>query len=61
MAQARKRAGLTQAQVARRMGTTASAVCRMESESPGNLTLETLDRYAGAVGAEFSLSIRPVH
>jgi ribosome-binding protein aMBF1 (putative translation factor) len=60
MAHARRRAGLSQAQVARRMGTTASAVSRMESDSPGNLTLDTVERYAHAVGAELSLSIRPV-
>lgn len=59
MAQARRSAGLTQSQVARRMGTTSSAVSRMESENPGNLTLNTLERYATAVGAELSLSIRP--
>lgn len=57
MAALRKKAGLTQAQVARRMGTTASAVSRMESVDPGNLTLESLDRYARAVGAELRLSL----
>ena len=46
---ARKRAGLTQAEVARRMRTTQSAVARMES---GRRTpsLESLRRYATATG-----------
>ena len=59
MAALRKKAGLTQAQVARRMGTTASAVSRMESADSGNLTLDSLERYARAVGAEMRLSLIP--
>jgi ribosome-binding protein aMBF1 (putative translation factor) len=52
-AQMRKQAGLTQGEVARRMGTTASAVARMESYAPGKTfspKLETLQRYAQALG-----------
>jgi DNA-binding XRE family transcriptional regulator len=46
---ARTRAGLTQAQVAGRMGTTQSVVARLES---GRLpSLRTLLRYARATGA----------
>lgn len=46
---ARARAGLTQAQVASRMGTTQSAVARLEG---GKLpSIRTLVRYAKATGA----------
>lgn len=46
---ARTRAGLTQAELAKRMGTTQSAVARMESgrQLP---SLKTLHRYAAATG-----------
>jgi len=57
MFHARRRAGLTQSQVARRMGTTTSAISRMESDNPGNLTLGTLERYAAAVGADLRYSL----
>jgi len=60
LAAARRRAGLTQAAVARLIGTTASAVSRMESDHPGNLTIATIDRYARAVNAELLLAVRPV-
>jgi ribosome-binding protein aMBF1 (putative translation factor) len=46
---ARARAGLTQAQVASRMGTTQSVIARLES---GRLpSIRTLERYAKATGA----------
>lgn len=60
LAAARRRAGMTQAAVARLIGTTASAVSRMESDHPGNLTIATIDRYASAVNAELLLAVRPV-
>ena len=49
---ARIEAGLTQLQVANRMGTTQSAVARMESNlAVGKLpSLVTLEKYAAAVG-----------
>ena len=47
---ARTRAGLSQAEVAARMGTSQSAVARLESgRSPPSL--RTLDRYASATGS----------
>jgi transcriptional regulator with XRE-family HTH domain len=56
---ARARAGLTQAEVARRVGTTQSAIARLESgagkHSP---SVATLQRYARALG--FRLEIRLV-
>jgi len=57
--QARAAAGLTQAEVAARIGTTQSAVARLESEigrhSP---SIATLQRYASALG--YRLQVRLV-
>ena len=52
---ARRRHGLTQAQLAARVGTTASAIARLEGEhrSP---TVDTLERLLGAMGEELELS-----
>jgi transcriptional regulator with XRE-family HTH domain len=46
---ARAAAGLTQAQVADRIGTTQSAIARLESGA-GKPSIATLQRYAGALG-----------
>jgi len=55
---ARARAGLTQAEVAARMGTTQSAVARMEGgKRPPSL--RTLERYAAAVGAKAVVRLEP--
>lgn len=56
---ARMRAGLTQEEVAQRMGTTKSAVCRLESVSSKNSpSIQTLLRYAQAVGSELKINIK---
>ena len=55
---ARNRAGLTQAQVARRMGTTQSTIARLESGKRPP-TLGSLKRYAQAVGCEIQLRLLP--
>ena len=57
--EARARAGLSQAEVARRMGTTQSAVARMESgyQIP---SLRTLARYAEATGTRPILRLEPI-
>ncbi|WP_300523781.1 helix-turn-helix transcriptional regulator [Aminiphilus sp.] len=47
---ARKRAGLTQEQVAAAMGTTKSAVSRLEASNGHAPSLRTLRSYARAVG-----------
>ena len=52
MLKARSRAGLTQDAVAERMGTTKSAVSRLESAGKHAPSLATLKRYAQAVGCE---------
>ena len=55
---ARKAAGLTQAQIARRIGTTQSAVARLESGTAKHLpSLTTLHRYADAVGCRVEIRL----
>ena len=56
---ARTRAGLTQDAVAERMGTTKSAVSRLESAGKHVPTLPTLKRYALAVGCELEVKLVP--
>lgn len=59
---ARKAAGLTQDEIASRMGTTKSAISRLES-SLGNgrisPSLATLRRYAAALGCRLELKLLP--
>lgn len=55
---ARTKAGLTQVEVALRMGTTQSVVARIESgKNPPNL--KTLEKYAHAVGRRVKLKLVP--
>lgn len=55
---ARKQAGLTQAEIARRIGTTQSAVARLESGSTRHLpSLTTLHKYADAVGCRVEIKL----
>jgi transcriptional regulator with XRE-family HTH domain len=54
---ARQRAGLTQAQVANRMGTTQSVVARLES-SQSNPRVDTLRRALTATGHDLDLVVR---
>lgn len=56
---ARTKAGLTQDAVAERMGTTKSAVSRLESAGKHSPSLGTLQRYAQAVGCELQLKLVP--
>ena len=55
--EARKAAGLTQTELAERMGTTQSTVARLESPR-SNPRVGTLDRAIMAAGRETELSIR---
>jgi transcriptional regulator with XRE-family HTH domain len=59
---ARHRAGLTQAQVAARMGTKTPAVARLEAGG-GNLrhspSIATLRKYAEAVGCQLQIRMQP--
>ena len=54
---ARTKAGLTQAQVARRMRTSQSAVARMESAS-GLPSMSSLVKYARAVGRKIDFRLK---
>jgi HTH-type transcriptional regulator/antitoxin HipB len=55
---ARERAGLTQAEVARRLNTHKSSISRMENQAE-DIRLSTLQRYAQAVGCFLDLELRP--
>lgn len=59
MLEARSRAGLTQDAVADRMGTTKSAVSRLEAAGKHAPSLATLKRYASAVGCELQVRLVP--
>lgn len=59
MLKARSRAGLTQEAVAERMGTTKSAVSRLEAAGKHAPSLATLKRYANAVGCELQVKLVP--
>ncbi len=52
----RTEAGLTQAELAQRMGTTQSAIARIEGGG-SRPTLETLERLAAAVGKKFVVGV----
>ena len=54
---ARARAGLTQDAVAERMGTTKSAISRLESAGKHAPSLATLKRYAHAVGCDLQVKL----
>ncbi len=60
MLKARTRAGLTQDAVAEKMGTTKSAISRLESAGKHAPSLETLKRYAEAVGCELQVKLVPL-
>lgn len=59
VAKARMRAGLSQAELARRMKTTQSAIARLES-GRGRPSTRTLDRFAKATGHRLKISFEPV-
>ena len=56
---ARSRAGMTQDAVAERMGTTKSAISRLESAGRHAASLATLQRYAAAVGCDLQVKLVP--
>jgi transcriptional regulator with XRE-family HTH domain len=57
--EARKRAGLTQAELAERLGISQPTVARLESPR-SNPTLSTLSRAVAATGNELELNLREV-
>jgi len=56
---ARAKAGLTQEQVAESMGTTKSAVSRLEAVGKHSPSVSTLSKYATAVGCEVEIRLVP--
>jgi DNA-binding XRE family transcriptional regulator len=59
MLSARAKSGLTQEAVAARMGTTKSAVSRLESAGKHAPSITTLKRYAQAVGCDLQVKLVP--
>lgn len=59
MAEARHRAGVTQAEIARRMETTQSVVARLESGT-ASPSIDTLHRYAKAVDSTLKIEFVPL-
>ena len=53
----RQAAGLSQTEVAARMGTSQSAVARLES-GDADLRMSTLERYAAAIGSQLGWQLR---
>ena len=56
---ARQKAGLTQEEVALRMGTTRSAISRLEGSRKHLPALTTLRRYAAVLGCDVEISLVP--
>lgn len=59
MLAARTRAGLTQEAVAARMGTTKSAISRLEAAGKHAPSVASLKRYAAAVGCTLKIELVP--
>ena len=55
----RESRGLSQMQLADRLGITQSAIAQLESAQPKNVELKTLVRVAAALGGHLDVSIRP--
>ncbi len=60
MLQARTLSGLTQEDVAELMGTTKSAISRLERAGKHSPSLATIRRYAKAVGCDLVIKFRPI-
>lgn len=58
LADARQAAGLTQEQMAQRLGVSQAQVARIEKRGYDAYTLNTLRRYVAALGEGFSLEVR---
>ncbi len=58
LVEARQAAGLTQVEVAKRLGVSQAQVARIEKRGYDAYTLNTLRRYVQALGEEFSLEVK---
>jgi predicted XRE-type DNA-binding protein len=61
LVEARQTAGLTQAELAGRLGVSQAQVARMEKRGYDAYTLNSLRRYVKALGNQFSLEVRVRH
>ena len=61
LVEARKAAGLTQKEMAKRMGISQAQVSRIEQSGYDAYTLNTLRRYVKALGDGFSLEVKVEH
>lgn len=57
LVEARQAAGLTQAEVAKRLGVSQAQVARIEKRGYESYTLNTLRRYVAALGEGFSVEV----
>jgi DNA-binding XRE family transcriptional regulator len=57
LVEARQKAGITQAELARRLGVSQAQVARMEKRGYDAYTLNSLRKYVQALGEEFSLDV----
>lgn len=57
LVEARQAAGLTQQEVARRLGVSQAQVARIEKRGYESYTLRTLQRYVEALGDQFKVAI----
>ena len=58
--QLREQTGLTQVQLAERLGTTQSVIARLEGKKTANVELKTLVRVAAALGARVRISFERI-
>ncbi len=58
LVEARQAAGLTQAEVARRIGVSQAQVARLEKSGYDGYSLNSLRRYVRALGDDFALDVR---
>lgn len=56
----REKLGITQAQLAKRVGVSQPFIARIESDDASNLSLETLVKIVEALEGEISIRIRPL-
>jgi len=61
LVEARQAAGLTQAEVAKRLGITQSQVSRIEKRGYDAYTLNTLRKYVNALGDSFRLEVKVIY
>jgi DNA-binding XRE family transcriptional regulator len=61
LVEARQAAGLTQADVAKRLGVSQAQVARIEKRGYDAYTLTTLRKYVKALGDSFSLEVKVIH